>query len=220
MQHRDYITRLIEEMSKMMATVLSLQRQDKKHQEAFDLLEGLFSRLYLPKSKVLVHLSESDLLALFRTNDIIETDKMAAASLLLTEEAEVSRDWGREEDAYLRYATALFLRAEAALHEEQDNAAPAHAEEIEKLLRALDHYHLPLHVIAKLAAYYEAAGQYDQAENMLYRLLKAAVPGDRHAEFRQLAHDFYERLLKMEDTELSAGGLPRDEVLEGLHALM
>jgi hypothetical protein len=215
---RDYIVRLIEEMTQSIGTVLFQLRQEKKHGDAFDLLEGYFSRLYLPKSKVLVGLSDSDLLSLFRTNDIIETDKMAAASIVLHQEADVCREWGRLPDAYARDVTALLLRCEAALHDERGTASD-HAEEVETLLHSLDPYELPLRLLTRLAAYYEAAGRFDQAENMWYRLWIAPAPEAAAAQSHELGAAFYERLLALADDELIAGGLPREEVEEGLAAL-
>jgi hypothetical protein len=218
MHRRDYIIRLIEEMTQSLGTVLFQLRREKKQGDAFELLEGYFSRLYLPKSKVLVGLSDTDLLALFRTNDIIETDKMVAASVVLHQEAEVCREWERLPEAYARDVTALLLRCEAALHDDRGSAAD-HAEEVEAHLRSLDPYELPLRLLTRLAAFYEAAGRFDQAENMWYRLWTAPAPKAARTQSYGLGAAFYERLLALADDELLAGGLPREEVEEGLAAL-
>lgn len=222
MHRRDYILKLIEEMTQTIGkAVFNLQRQ-QKHPDAFELLEGYFARLYLPKSKVLVGLSEADLLALFRTNDIVETDKMAAASLLLHQEAEVLRAMDKETESYNRAVTALLLRCEAALQD--DRTPPAnHAPQVEALLIALDRYNLPPLVLKRLTAYFELIGRFDQAENMLYRLLaaEAGTPpvSQRYAEAVAFGESFYVRLLAESDDVLAAGGLPRDEAEDGLAAL-
>lgn len=221
MHRRDYVMKLIEEMVQVIGTIIARLDKQSKHLDAFELLEGFFSRLYLPKSKVLIQLSESDLLNLFRTNDIVETDKMDAAVLLLRHEADLLRKSGRVTDAYYRDATALLLTCEALLQSETDatpNAERLHT--ADDLIARLELYVLPVNVLKRLVLIEERRGRFDKAENHLFRLVAAGdVPEALRLSMLALGEKFYGRLLAKRDDELEAGGLPRMEAEEGLLAL-
>jgi hypothetical protein len=68
-------------------------------------------------------------------------------------------------------------------------------------------------LLEKLFAYYEQAGKYDEAEDVVFDLVAT------NTEYRSLAVSFFERLLKKSDEELQAGGLTREEVHESLAAM-
>jgi hypothetical protein len=221
MFRRDYIMKMIEEMAQVLGTIIAQLERKNKHLDAFEMLEGFFSRLYLPKSKVLVHLSEADLLGLFRTNDIVETDKMDAAVLLLRHEADLLRKAGKEEEAYYRDATALLLTCEALLQSEA--GAPENAERqrtADALAELLAPFVLPLHVMKRFVLIDEQRGRFDQAENHLFRLAEAGdVPDAERPFLLAFGEAFYARLLAKADAELEAGGLPRSEAEDGLRSL-
>jgi tetratricopeptide (TPR) repeat protein len=71
-------------------------------------------------------------------------------------------------------------------------------------------------VDATLALFYEQAGQFAKAEDALFSLIEAA-PGNTDALAMGAA--FYGRLLRLDDGQLAAGGLPREEVEAGLAEL-
>jgi hypothetical protein len=61
--------------------------------------------------------------------------------------------------------------------------------------------------------WHEAEGRYDELENVMYELVE-----DRALSFAEAA-GIYERLLLSEDESLVAGGLPREEIMQGLAEL-
>lgn len=221
MHRRDYIMKLIEEMAQVIGTIIARLDKQNKHLDAFEMLEGFFSRLYLPKSKVLIQLSEADLLSLFRTNDIVETDKMDAAVLLLRHEADLLRKTGQEAEAYYRDATALLLMCEALLQSESgDPSNDERQRTADVLTDLLTPYVLPVNVLKRLVLTDERRGRYDKAENHLFRLVDAGdVPDAQRQALLAFGETFYERLLAQPDDALDAGGLPRGEAQDGLHTL-
>ncbi len=103
-------------------------------------------------------------------------------------------------------AVALDLATEAA----QIGAALLEATEAEE---AFD-----LYLGAELGTmqYATAVGRFDRAEDALFKAL-ALAPGT--PELVQMGEEFYQALLQRDDEELSAGGLPRDEVVDSLAEL-
>ncbi|MNL81461.1 hypothetical protein D3C87_2085890 [compost metagenome] len=74
-------------------------------------------------------------------------------------------------------------------------------------------YRLPSETEKLLLRYEEERGRYDLAENALYRLI------DRSIIQPEEAREFYERLLTLSPEQLDRGGLPLNEVQEGLAGL-
>jgi len=72
---------------------------------------------------------------------------------------------------------------------------------------------LPAELLITMADLFERGGQYDQAEDMLY------VAKDQSEDVKPLILSFYQRLSQMDDRALFAGGLPRNEVEEGMRSL-
>ncbi len=69
----------------------------------------------------------------------------------------------------------------------------------------------------RIAELHERAGDFGAAEDAHF-LLRSRPDGGPDATRR--ARAFYERLLARSDEELERGGLPRDEVREGLDSLV
>ena len=83
-------------------------------------------------------------------------------------------------------------------------------EEAAELLANLKGYELPVESKQLLLEWHEAERRYDLAENVLFELMEDDVLTKADSD------DFYSRLLLLPEESLEAGGLPRDEVIEGL----
>lgn len=89
-------------------------------------------------------------------------------------------------------------------------------EAIEELLRILAGTALPMPTTLLLFSYYERYGQYGKAEDTLFHVMD---DNPAESEIAELGLGFYDRLESMADDRLERGGLPRDEVREGLEQL-
>lgn len=85
MFRRDYIVRMIEDMSAMVAKVLTL-KQEKKTTEALWEVDELLSRHFRLNSRLLNSLSVEDIIDMFRLGGVIESDKLQGVARLLKEE--------------------------------------------------------------------------------------------------------------------------------------
>ncbi|WJH34042.1 DUF6483 family protein [Paenibacillus sp. CC-CFT747] len=117
---------------------------------------------------------------------------------------------GEQDQAYLRHLKGLQLGLAASENNVETSALDYHAD-IQALIDRLSAYELPPQMKARLFVYYEKAGQYDQAENLLYELLPL-----NPEQMREIGIRFYENLLLKSPEEREAGGLPGEEVEEGL----
>lgn len=211
MFRRDYLVRLIEDMSQMIAKVFSL-KQERKHTEALWELDELFKRQFRLNSQLLRSLSASDIEQLFRNHGYLEADKLQSAARLLEEEASILLELEREEEAVMLYTKVFQLYLKAAL-QGADLRLLDLPERIHTVRERLRAYALPETAMRDYYAYTEQQGMYAEAENILYQLL------DHRAIEYDEALQFYHRLQLKQPEDLTNGGLPLEEVHEGMDEL-
>ncbi|KOR82100.1 hypothetical protein AM231_21290 [Paenibacillus solani] len=211
MFRRDYLVRLIEDMTQMIAKVFSL-KQERKHTEALWELDELFKRQFRLNSELLRSLSAADIEQLFRNHGYLEADKLQSAARLLEEEASLLLELEREEEAIMLYIKVFQLYLKSAL-QGADMKLIRLEERIGLVKEQLKAYALPETAQRDYYAYAEQQGMYAEAENMLYQLLD-----NGYMEYDE-AISFYERLLLKLPEDLARGGLPLEEVHEGIDEL-
>ena len=211
MFRRDYLVRLIEDMTQLIAKVFDL-KQERKHTEALWELDDLLQRQFRLNSKLLRSLSASDIEQLFHNHGYLEADRLQSAARLLEEEAEIVQDMGREDEAVLLYTKVLQLYLKSALNGADPELfdLPGRIRSVKERLRA---YELPARLVRDDMAYAEQEGRYAEAENLLYQLLQSGgIDADE-------AMGFYHRLLLKPAEELERGQLPIAEIHEGMEEL-
>ena len=208
MFQRDYMMRMIQQMTEAMAQVMGM-RQRKEHQEALRLIDDLLDRKLRLKPNLVYALSEEDLIRLLTTSGVADIVSLQAIARLLKEAGDIHMAEGDEATGYARWIKSLNLNLRLSLLDAEPVIADPD-EEAEQLLRSLAAYELPPGTKRQLAAWHEQRRRYDQAENWLHEWLE---DGGGTAEE---AAAFYLRLLKLSDERLETGGLPRHEVESGL----
>jgi hypothetical protein len=118
-------------------------------------------------------------------------------------------------DAGGLYIKALNMIA-SAMRQEDRLATALNKQYVDEIVEAAAGMELPEESRLLLFAYYELAGRYGKAEDMLYDLLKST--GDR-SDIVESGREFYQRLLRLDDKTLREGNLPRNEVMEGYNKL-
>lgn len=219
MMKQDYILRLIEEFGQAWALVVARLRAGRYN----DALEGVdeAARRHVGLSLRLIEgMSSEDLIGMLRVGDTLDRGRCVLLAELLREQGEILELQGRPGEATSARLKALDLFLE--VHDAYD--APELAERraaMERMIGRLEEYRLPPDALSRLLPYYERAGRYADAEDVLYELL-AETRALGAAEFEAMADAgdaFYRRLLSRTDAELDAGSLPRDEVEEGRRTL-
>lgn len=204
-QKDDLLARLSAELSAALQEVSALG-DGGRFAEALALLEASYRRHTGSEAFLLRSLAAPDLLALSGAGGTLNVERCLAVAELLYAEAALRKAQGdapSEAEAHkLAQLYGAALSADETLLEELGPKLQGLGERLEAAPKA--------DLWRQLFALYARAGRYDEAENWLYRLL-AISPGDAPK-----ARAFYEGLLALPDEALEAGGLPRDEVHEGL----
>lgn len=207
MFQRDYFMRMIEQMSQVAGQVMGL-RQERKQDEALVIIDELLDKHFRLNGKLIRSLSDADLVRMMTTSGVIETANIHAIALLMKEEADIFDDQERPELSYSVRLKSFHLFMRLALIDAPPMLRTPSEEAVE-LARKLSVYELPPETKLLMFEWHEADGRYDQAENMLYELVEDGVlPSDE-------ATEFYRRMLLLPDESLAAGGLSREEVLQG-----
>lgn len=211
MLRRDYLVRMIEEMTEMIGKVFGL-KQERKFIEALWEIDDLYKRQFRLNSNLLRALSARDITEMFRSGGEIEADKLQSLAYLLKEEASIYYAMGQHNEGIICFMKSLHLYLTAAMNG-ADRSLWNLNEEFKELLLHLKGYRLPTDTERLLFRFEEYEGRFDQAENVLFRLLHdEAIPLDEGIAF-------YDRLLVLEPQILEQGGLPLSEVMEGLAEL-
>lgn len=208
MLRRDYLVRMIEEMTEVLGKVFML-RQNKKLTEALWSLDELYKRQFRLHARLLDTLPAKDIVELFHSGGELEADKLQSLARLLKEEGDIRLAMQEEEEAIARWMKALHLYLAAGLHG-ADRSLWNWPDAVSELQDLLKSYQLPPETELLLMKLEESEGRYDQAENALYRLLM------EESISKEEADAFYQRLLTLPSEQLEEGGLPVEEVREGL----
>lgn len=217
---RDYILRLFEQMGQVIAIVIGLKK-DGEPTEAIKVVSDALHGLVGFNLDDIERLSAEHLVQMIRIarSGHASPGEMVAGQLgvvgrLLDEVAGVHEMQGDQDRADRARLKALHLYL-VVLVEEQvaiDDVSAA----VDPLVERLNEFVLPFAVSDLLWRHYEQQGQYAFAEDTIFDLLETS-DGDESVVGNGVA--FFERLLRKDDADLVAGGLPRDEVVSALAEL-
>ncbi|MGQ8875065.1 DUF6483 family protein [Paenibacillus sp. TSA_86.1] len=224
MFRKDYLLRMVEDMTEAIGKAFTLKQQ-RKHAEALSELDELMRRQFGMNLSLLNSLPAEDVIEMFRFRGVIEVDNLQQAARLIEEEAYIYQEKARvegmddqekmeaEDAALMRLMRALHFYLYALNHGANPQLLQA-PERIDGVMEQIEGYELPARTEKQLALYREQQGRYDAAENGWYRLLHLGA--EYPVQYEQDAKAFYQRLTEFTDEQLEQGGLPRDEVNEGL----
>lgn len=214
MIRNDYLMRLIEQFTQALAIALGFKRA-KDYPRALSVIQNTLQQIFGVDAKFIDTIPEEDLLVLLRVNGIIDPDRAVMIAVLEKVTGEIYEAQGQEEGAYYAYLKSLALYLEVLLSD-GDTVLKDHIPEIDSLLAKFTDFDLSYPTKFRLCLYYEKTGKYAKAEDVLYELLEDEESGP---DMVREGIEFYRRLLAKSDLELTAGQLPREEVLEGLAKL-
>lgn len=167
-----------------------------------------------------VSLTEGEILARLALGDPppVVRDKCLMVAALLNSQGQVAVGKGNPDLGRDCWLKALQVVLGIQLRE-PGCEVPEFAPKVSELLDRLRGADLPARTEATLILYHERCGEFDLAENALFRLLEATEAAD-HAGVIDLGMSFYRRLSLLSDEALAAGNLSREEVGAGLKELL
>lgn len=207
MYDRDYLMRLISQTTTMLGRLMGLKEQ-KKHEEAMELIDEFLSRELRLRTRLALGLSDEDLLQMLSVGGEPNLESVAIIAAMLQEEGELLDDTGRIGDAIPRYEKALRLMIRAYLMGGEVKGLRME-ERVRALQRRLAPYMVSPETKRSVWSWQESRGQFAEAENTLYELY------DEQAVTETEGSAFYDRLEELGDEALERGGLPRPELEEG-----
>ncbi len=229
MFRQDYLMRTIRVFIDALILLIR-SRRDQDYHRARSIITQTREDIFGLSTASVMALSERTLLSMLmqRSGGAVDTALMAAR--LFKEDGTLAVADGKEEDGRNLYLKALNCYLEIAVEPtlgtedfrwiSEDISATGLVtdphEAISELLGLLEGAELPLSTLMLLFRYYERYGRYGQAEDILFQ---AMDDNTADPEFARLGLAFYERLESAGDESLERGGLPRDEVREGLEQL-
>jgi hypothetical protein len=205
---QDYFMRMVSMLANMLARVIFLKNK-KDFPLALREIQSAGNTLLGIDGTLIRGCSPRQLRDLLGTDPSLAVPKIYILGLLLKEESEVRAAAGEGDESVLLALKSLELLVDAWLEDEKA-LAPEHTKAVDALLAGLSGYALPGELLEKVMAWYEGTGRFDRAEDVLFDIV-ALSPG-----FAAAGMEFYRRLLMKSDEDLRDGGLPRDEVLEGI----
>jgi hypothetical protein len=216
MFERDYIMRMLTSFTAVVARLMGL-RKEMDNEQVFVVVNETLEKYFRLNSKMIQALTDRDLLNMLSNNEELDNEKAITIAYLLKAEGESYEAIGSTNESYKRYLTALTLYLAAVQNDAYVDIINFHFE-IDDLLARLHSYELPASYKLQLFDYYNKTGQFDAAENKLFELIESDQTPENSAgpEISQKGIKFYKKLLQMDDAELIAGGLPRNEVIDGL----
>lgn len=215
MFQRDYILRMIEQITQIIATQIFRLKKEDKQQEILTVIDELYARLSLPQSKLIDLLSLEQLISMLSVNDEPDPLKISVVADLLQEEGEAYLQLQDESRGYSKLVKSLSLRL--YLHELNESSEVA--EPIEDTLEQLKPYDLSPDVTLSVMRYFGRTQRFDRAEDVVFHALDV---GGEVGRLSAQAVLFFSSLLAHDDKLLKEGRLPRSEVeavLKELHSL-
>ncbi|MBS1914117.1 MAG: hypothetical protein JST22_19170 [Bacteroidetes bacterium] len=213
MLKRDYILTMVEQLGYVLARVLFL-KETRRFDVAEVEVQDFLGKIFGIGARALREATEEQLHELCVEEGEFQPHRAVALASLLKELGDID---SRRDDAQYEpcgsYERALLLLLDA--YGDGTVALPLDAvDTLELMIERCAACGLDPSVQRRLLRHLELTGYYADAEDLLYEMLDAGT-ADRDGD----AIPFYQRLLGRGDDDLLSGGLPREEVEEGMRSL-
>jgi len=213
MIQKDYIMRMMRQLAEFLAKVL-FKKNAGDHEEALSVIESACGSILGIDFGLLESLSAHDIAELLGISKDASAGGMKCiiAGKILKEKAEIQRiaeKDGSNAASYYTKALSLFLEGVLTIGYTEMDMTGYYAD-IDQIVDALGNV-LPDDAMCKMFSLYRMLGEYDKAEDWLFRLKDAGYP-----DILAAGIEFYEELARTDDAKLLDGNMPRAEIQEGL----
>ncbi len=213
MIQKDYIMRMIEQLSKFLAKVL-FKKNEGNHEEALSIIESAVENMFGLSLELFNTLSAKDIAELLGISKDKSTGgmKCIVAARLLKEKAEIheleGKDYSFTISCYQK-ALSLYLQGMLSIGYTELDLTNYYAD-INQIANKLGSS-IPNDLMHKMFSLHTSLEEYDKAEDWLFRLRDIGYP-----DIMNIGMEFFKKLAKVDESKLRKGNLRREEVDEGL----
>ena len=206
---------MIQQLSGFISGVMQL-RKGGKATESIEMIQDAIGR-FSGLSATLVHaISEDDLVQLLRARGGVDPDRAWALAELLREEALAYDELGDHAEARPRYMKSLRLYLEVLdVMEEMPNVL--NVDGLEEVVDKVSDLELLRPTRLRLVEYFVSTGRFDRGENVVLWSVDSPEASRTTVED---AIGFYDQLLRKPEIDLAEGGLPKEEIQQGLERML
>ncbi|MHC6180655.1 DUF6483 family protein [Clostridium sp. JNZ X4-2] len=215
MLKRTITAELIKKFNELLIKILD-GKKNKNYREALDLIDTAFKDMFRLSLKFFNSLSVNSLMEMVKINGTINTDKCIIMAKLLEEEGNILESQNKLNDSFYIHQKSLHLFLNAYLSERVDCELEVHFSDIDSIISKICQYKLSYELENQIVAYYTKSCKYDKAEDIIYELLQENAYSSQSIKY---SIEFYNNLLLKSDSELCAGNLPREEIIDSLSSL-
>ena len=209
MLQEDYLVRMIRLAVGALLTIFGLKRSGN-YQQAMDLIAVTLAQLTGMDDRLINTLDDASLLIVLSNRQGPDYDRMLIVADLLKESGDVYAALGQSADSKARYLRALMIYLEVGLDPVEYSPEELGAR-IDGVLAGLANQPLPPESLYRLWYYFEKNKQFGRAIQALDELFRQA---GRDSELKDQGLAFFQRLVRLEDTELETGGVQRITLME------
>ena len=215
MLKRTITAELIKRFNELLIKILD-SKKNKNYKEALDLIDNAFKDMFRLSLKFFNSFSVESLMDMVKVKGTINTEKCIIIAKLLEEEGNILEIQGELDYSFYINQKSLSLFLNAYLNKRESCELESYFSDIDPLIEKICQYKLTCELQDKIIKYYIRCHIYDKAENTVYELLQENNYNVRSLKY---AIKFYEDLLSKDNDELSAGKLPRNEIMASMSSL-
>lgn len=213
MIRQDYIMRMIEQLIRVLLKIL-FNKETGNYQEAINNIDNAFSNILGLDYNLINTLSVKDIMSLLRISkdDVRVSVNCIVIAKLLKERTEIINLSNKENlNSVYTYQKSLGLYLEGILNNKNmDLSLSDYFIDVKEIVKIIAD-EIPQEIRFRLFKFYELLGEYDKAEDELFKLKNLDDPN-----IEGEAILFYRNLEKLNDVELKKGSLSKEEIAQGL----
>lgn len=198
-------------VEEFLLTLEEIKRNENNDELTLSLVKESYKKHFGFEYSLLSLLSYDDLVKMLNHNRINDYTKVTLLGILVNEEA-IILERNNNKDFLKNYLRAFSILSPIAI-EEKETKIPNFKETLNFVIEKLLQYQLPLETSKDIFKALEATGNFSKAEDLAFEIL------DDDVDFKGKIKDFYERILKLDDSKLCNGNLSRSEILESISEL-
>lgn len=212
MIRQDYLMRMIDQFVKALAKIL-FNKQSENYNDALTNIDDAFKTIVGLDYDIINRLSANDIIALLGISKDESEIKLKCVIIakLLKEKTDLAKQNSDDNpDSLNNYQKALSLYLYYLLSNHTETNLGNYHSDVKEILEYISD-EMPVETRFSLFKYYELFGEYDKAEDELFKLKNLNYP---HIEETGIL--FFKMLEKLNDEELSKGNFTKEEITQGL----